>query len=69
VHVSDDSVIRDTTTETHNLHVSILCVGMSQMRLSHLVKSENLNLTHQDQMKKDTPLSSTTVKMWHDDGV
>jgi hypothetical protein len=34
--VSDDSIMRDATTETRDLHVSILHVGASQMRLSRL---------------------------------
>jgi hypothetical protein len=34
----------------------------------HYVKFQ-LNLTHQDQVKKDAPRSSSMVKMWHVDGV
>jgi hypothetical protein len=35
--ISDDSVMRDVMTETRDLYVSILRVGASQMRLSHVV--------------------------------
>jgi hypothetical protein len=36
-HVSDDSTMRDMTRETCNLRVSVLHVGVSQMRLSYKV--------------------------------
>jgi hypothetical protein len=38
VRVSDDSVMQDATIETRDLHVSILCGGMSRLCVSHVVK-------------------------------
>jgi hypothetical protein len=35
--VSDDSVMRNMTTETHDLRVSILCVDVSLLYVSHVV--------------------------------
>jgi hypothetical protein len=35
--VTDDSVMRDTTMEMHDLRVSILRAGTSRMRLLHVV--------------------------------
>jgi hypothetical protein len=39
--VSDDSVIRDATTETCDLRISVLHVGASRMRLSHVVRDSS----------------------------
>jgi hypothetical protein len=36
--VSDDSVMRDATIETHDLCVSVLRADTSRMRLSHVVQ-------------------------------
>jgi hypothetical protein len=38
VRVSDDSVMRDATTETYNLHVFVLRAGASRMCVSHVVE-------------------------------
>jgi hypothetical protein len=35
--ISDDSIMRDATTETRDLHVSVLHAGASQMSLPHIV--------------------------------
>jgi hypothetical protein len=41
---------------------------MEKTNYLHYVKFK-LNLTHQDQVKKDAPWSSMMAKMWHDNGV
>jgi hypothetical protein len=37
VHVLDDSVMRDATIETRDLHISILHAGASRLCVSHVV--------------------------------
>jgi hypothetical protein len=59
-HVLDYSVTRDSTTETRDLRISVLCAGAVQLWLSHVVSGQGLltdvipsGLTVKDDMALD----------------